>query len=237
MISKLIPLTILFISLNIFSQKNEVGFFAGGSNYIGDIGPTTFINPSSLAIGFLYRKNFNKRISTRAKINIVNIKSNDLKSSSEFRFQRKKYFENTVLEFGLGLDFNFLDFDLTESSFQMSPYFSTGISFSSFNKYKEYIDVFDPITGLNTKKLETKKLGPKSSIVIPITLGYKIKPNNNFIFAIEVTANHSFTDNIDGSNDKKLLPAFGSSLSNDWYVYSGIIITYIFGKKFCCRDD
>ena len=40
MISKLIPLTILFISLNIFSQKNEVGFFAGGSNYIGDIGPT-----------------------------------------------------------------------------------------------------------------------------------------------------------------------------------------------------
>ena len=227
MISKLIPLTILFISLNIFSQKNEVGFFAGGSNYIGDIGPNTFINPSSLAIGFLYRKNFNQRISARAKINTVNIKSNDLKSSSQFRFQRGKYFENTILEFGLGLDFNFLDFDLTESSFQMSPFFGIGISYVSFDNYDD---------GVSPSPAPAIKLDKNKSIAIPITLGYKIKPKNNFIFAIEVTVNPSFTDNIDGSAEIFTRP-FDSNLSNDWYVYSGISITYIFGKKFCCRDD
>ena len=38
--------TILFCgSLN--SQDNEIGFFFGGTNYIGDVGPTTFINPFS----------------------------------------------------------------------------------------------------------------------------------------------------------------------------------------------
>ena len=230
MISKLIPLTILFISLNIFSQKNEVGFFAGGSNYIGDIGPTTFINPSSLAIGFLYRKNFNQRISARAKINTVNIKSNDLKSSSEFRFQRGKYFENTILEFGVGLDFNFLDFDLTESSFQMSPYFGIGISYVSFDNYDD---------GVSPSPAPAIKLDKNKSIAIPITLGYKIKPKNNLIFAIEVTANPTFSDNIDGSDNNPVIFSrpFDSNLSNDWYVYSGISITYIFGKKFCCRDD
>ena len=227
MTSKLINLTFLFLSMAVFSQKNEFGIFVGGSNYIGDIGSTTYINPSSYAIGFMYRKNFNKRISARAKINTVNIIGDDLKSSVGFRNVRMKYFENTILDFGLGIDFNFLDFDLTESSFQMSPYFSTGISYISFNNYDDGL----PPTIPPALPIELDK---KKSIAIPITLGYKIKPNNNLIYAIEVTANHSFTDNIDGSDE--LLPAFGSSLSNDWYVYSGITITYIFGKKICCRN-
>ena len=222
---KLKYLIFLFFCLNIFSQKNEVGFFAGGSNYIGDIGPTTFINPSSLAIGFIYRKNFDQRISARAKINIINIKSDDLKSSSTFRSQiQKKYFENTVLEFGLGVDFNFLDFNLTEPSFQMSPYLSIGVSYINFNNYGD---------GLSPTPI---KLDKNKNIAVPITLGYKIKPKNNFIFSLEVSASPTFSDNIDGSDDK-ILTQFGSSLSNDWYVYSGITVTYIFGKKFCCRDD
>ena len=220
MTSKLINLTFLFLSMAVFSQKNEFGIFVGGSNYIGDIGSTTYINPSSYAIGFMYRKNFNKRISARAKINTVNIIGDDSKSSVGFRNVRNKYFENTILDFGLGIDFNFLDFDLTESSFQMSPYFSTGISYLNFDNYKD-------TPGENKIDLDINK-----SIAIPITLGYKIKPNNNLIYAIEVTANHSFTDNIDRSVDLSI----GSNLSNDWYVYSGITITYIFGKKICCRN-
>ena len=229
MTSKLINLTFLFLSMVVFSQKNEFGIFVGGSNYIGDIGSTTYINPSSYAIGFMYRKNFNKRISARAKVNYVNIVGDDLKSSDNFRRTiQKKYFENTIFDFGLGIDFNFLDFDLTESSFQMSPYFSTGISYISFNNYDDGL----PTT---TPPALPIKLDKNKSIAIPITLGYKIKPNNNLIYAIEVTANHSFTDNIDGSDDESL-SAFGSSLSNDWYVYSGITITYIFGKKICCRN-
>jgi hypothetical protein len=217
MISKTIYPIFLLLSFTIYSQKNEIGIFVGGSNYIGDIGSTMYINPSSYAIGFMYRKNFNKRISARAKVNYVNIKGDDSKSSDNWRLSRGKYFENTILDFGLGIDFNFLDFDLAESSFQMSPYFSTGISYISFDNYDD---------GSTTSLSENK------NIAIPITLGYKIKPNNNLIFAIEVTANHSFTDNIDGSDDLSI----GSGLSNDWYVYSGITITYIFGKKICCRN-
>ena len=27
------------------SQDNEIGVFFGGTNYIGDVGPTTYVNP------------------------------------------------------------------------------------------------------------------------------------------------------------------------------------------------
>ena len=29
------------------SQDNEIGVFFGGTNYIGDVGPTTYVNPFS----------------------------------------------------------------------------------------------------------------------------------------------------------------------------------------------
>ena len=34
-----------------------------------------------------------------------------------------------LVEFGLGIDFNFFEFDVFESSLQMTPYISTGISY------------------------------------------------------------------------------------------------------------
>jgi hypothetical protein len=54
--------------MTVFSQNNEIGIFAGGSNYIGDVGPTTYIHPFSYNIstnvvaGIIYRKNLNERI-------------------------------------------------------------------------------------------------------------------------------------------------------------------------------
>ena len=49
---KKIHVIILFISMTVFSQNNEIGVFSGGSNYIGDIGPTTYIHPFSYIITF-----------------------------------------------------------------------------------------------------------------------------------------------------------------------------------------
>ena len=35
------------------AQIHEVGVFLGGSNYIGDVGKTNYINPNELSFGFL----------------------------------------------------------------------------------------------------------------------------------------------------------------------------------------
>ena len=233
MTRKNINLLFLLITTNIFSQNNEIGFFAGGANYIGDVGPTTYIQPFSqnasnnLVVGIIYRKNFNDRISARAKFNYAKIGSSDNWSNTvDYRKERGLYFRNRVVEFGLGIDFNFLKFDVLDSSFQMTPYISTGIS----------IFEYDPLR-YGIGELEATQYGDASNLSLPITLGYKIKPLNDFILSFEITANHSFTDNLDGSQpgekQKSSSYYFGSTLSQDWYVFSGISLTYIFGTKKC----
>ncbi len=233
MTRKIILLIFFFSTVHVFSQDNEIGIFAGGSNYIGDVGPTTYISPFSYNAstnyvgGIIFRKNFNERISARAKLNYSKIGSSDnWPQTVDYRKERGKYFKNKIVEVGLGIDFNFFEFDVFESSLQMTPYMSTGISFFEY----------DPLKYDKSESMATQ-YGDASSISIPITLGYKIKPLKDFIIAFEITANHSFTDNLDGSRpDKKFLIStdyFGSTLSKDWYVFSGISITYLFGKKKC----
>jgi len=230
---KIILLIFFFSTVHIFSQDNEIGIFAGGSNYIGDVGPTTYISPFSYNAstnyvgGVIFRKNFNERISARAKLNYSKIGSSDnWPQTVDYRKERGKYFKNRIVEIGLGIDFNFFEFDVYESSLQMTPYISTGISFFEY----------DPLKYDKSESMATQ-YGDATSISIPVTLGYKIKPLKDFIVAFEITANHSFTDNLDGSRpDKKFLIStdyFGSTLSKDWYVFSGISITYLFGKKKC----
>ena len=78
------------------------------------------------------------------------------------------------------------------------------------------------------------KYGDASSISIPITMGYKIKPSKNFIFTFEITANHSYSDNLDGSypGDKQNLSSDNfSSLSRDWYVFR------VFNNLFILKRD
>ena len=45
-ISKAKKFLFVLIALNIsYSQDNEIGLIFGGTNYIGDVGPTTYISP------------------------------------------------------------------------------------------------------------------------------------------------------------------------------------------------
>ena len=79
---------LFFISNVLSSQDNEIGLFFGGTNYIGDVGPTTYVNPFSVTnsvdnekssftsvVGILYRKNFSNRFGLRLGFNIADIES------------------------------------------------------------------------------------------------------------------------------------------------------------------
>ena len=233
---------VCFFFINCFSQNNEIGLFVGATNYIGDVGPTRYIDPgrfegsrtkslsSNYAFGVLYKKHFNDRIAARIQINYAKISSNDnWEGASVYRKERGKKFRNTISsEIGLGVDFNFFKFDTKENVFQMTPYIHTGIIFLRHNAlhYPNGLDV-------------AKKYAEKSTFAVPITLGYKIKPLKSFIIAFEISAKQTFSDNLDGSypqyDDMNLnsQKAFGSDLSKDWYVFSGITFTYIFGFEPC----
>lgn len=213
----------LLLTTTLYSQIHEVGVFLGGSNYIGDVGPTTYIAPNEPAFGILYKWNKSPRHSYRFSYTQSRITSNDLDSEEPSRNQRDYHFENSVKEVSLGLEFNFFDFNLHQLGRKITPYVYSGISYFRYDEL--YVELG-----------QTKKDGAENSFAIPMILGIKSNITPRLILALEAGARCSLTDNLDGSNPKRenLKPLqFGNINNNDWYVFSGLTLTYTFGEKPC----
>ena len=82
--------------------------------------------------------------------------------------------------------------------------------------------------------------GKLITIGIPFGVGLKFNFGQSWILALEVRPQFTLSDNLDGSSpDLKKNPyaePFSTSLSTDWLVFTGISITYGFGRLPCCRD-
>jgi opacity protein-like surface antigen len=209
------------------AQIHEVGVFLGGSNYIGDVGKTNYVNPNELAFGFLYKWNKSPRHAWRISYTQSKITANDLDSKVSGRYKRGYNFENNIKEISAGLEFNFFDFNLHEFGTKVTPYVYTGLCYTNY----------DELYVLNG---ETKKDINHGTFAIPMTVGVKTNITKEWILGFEVGARYTMTDNLDGSLPKNanLEPLkFGNINSKDWYVFSGFTITYTFGEKPCyCAD-
>ena len=222
-----LTLLIVFV-LNCYvlpAQIYEVGIFAGGSNFIGDVGSTNYISPNQPAIGAIFKWNRSPRHSFRATIIFSDLEGLDSKSSDPRRKQRDYSFNNSILEISAGMEFTFWDFDLHEVGVQGTPYLYTGITAANHDNF--YFNDNGVITSENTNSW---------AYGIPMVLGYKTNITNHLILAAEIGARYTFTDEIDGSvPDAEFRErfSFGNTNSNDWYVFSGFTLTYTFGRRPC----
>jgi len=215
-----------FTFSSLHAQIHEIGVFLGGSNYIGDVGSTTYIAPNEPAFGILYKWNKSPRHAYRFSYTQSEISGDDNDSKEPGRYNRKYKFTNNIKELSAGLEFNFFDFNLHQERPKFTPYVYSGIS------YFFYDELYVVASG------ETHKNGIKSTIAIPMTLGVKTNFSRSFVIGLEVGARYTFTDNLDGSNPgNSNLLKFGNINNNDWYVFSGLTLTYTFGDKPCyCAD-
>lgn len=203
------------------AQINEIGLFAGGANYIGDVGPTTYIAPKKVALGLVYKWNRSPRHAYRFSATYGKLVATDYKSDVSGRQQRGYTFQNSIKEVSAGLEFNFFDFNLHEDELKITPYVHSGLSYFMYNE--QYV-----LNGV------TYSQDSKGSLAIPMTVGIKTNISRFLVLGAEVGARYTFTDNLDGSNhpDRQNL-AFGNLESNDWYVFTGFTLTYTFGNKPC----
>ncbi len=208
------------------SQTYEIGGMIGGANYIGDVGKTNYINPNSLAIGGLFKWNRSARHSFRGSVMIAKIKGDDAKSSNNRRKERGYSFENTVKELSIGIEYTFWDFDVHAQKSISTPYLYTGLTAFSYSAlYKRASDVI-------------VEYDNAASIAIPMIIGYKTNMGQNAMLGFEIGARYTFTDDLDGSNPIKGLAdeeglKFGNTNNDDWYVFTGITVTFAFGRKPC----
>ncbi len=215
------------ISSFVTAQIHEVGVFAGGSNYIGDVGSTQYINPNAPAFGLLYKMNRSPRHAYRFSISTGNLSADDTKSNIPSRELRGFKMKNNLKEISAGIEFNFFEYDLHNSRYAGTPYVFTGINFAVFDLM--YID----------QSKESKDYNNGSTIAIPMVVGYKKNISAHWNLAAEIGVRYTFSDNLDGSNPengKYSINRFGNFNSNDWYVFSGLSLTYTFGKNPCFCD-
>ncbi|RTY87007.1 DUF6089 family protein [Flavobacterium sp. GT3R68] len=213
----------LFGLTSMNAQIHEVGVFLGGSNYIGDVGPTDYIAPNEPAIGILYKWNRSPRHAWRFSYMQSEIASNDKDAKTPGRYQRGYSFKNSIKEVSLGLEFNFFDFNLHDIKRKITPYVYSGVS------YFAYDELF--VVGGETKVDYTH-----GALAIPMTVGLKSNIMPHLILGVEVGARYTFTDNLDGNNPKNEnfeTLKFGNINNNDWYVFTGITLMYTFGNKPC----
>lgn len=213
------------------AQTYEVGIFAGGANTIGDVGRTNYVLPSDIAVGGLFKWNVAKRYAWRASMIYGKFTADDSKSSTPSRQQRGFVADNSILEVSAGLEFNFVEYNLHKLGPAFTPYLYTGVTYFRYDY--NYFDAGRMID-----------IGQKDgNFAIPMTVGAKLRLNQFLILGAEIGARYTFTDNLDGSNPKKLNVSqqlgnlqFGNIFSDDWYVFSGLTLTYTFGRKPCCDN-
>ncbi len=212
------------LSTVLTAQTYEVGAFFGGANYIGDVGKTQFIAPVGPTFGGIAKWNRSTRHSFRLTYLVGQIIADDLDAKDVRRLQRGFAFENTLSEISLGVEYTFWEFDLHEAASAFTPYMYTGVTFTWYDALRRTGTLFEPV-------------GRENTYAIPMVLGLKKTLGTKFLIGVEIGARYSFSDALDGSanvsdSQGNNVP-FGNTNNNDWYVFSGVTLTYAFGRKPC----
>jgi len=200
-----------------FGQEYEIGVSLGGTNYVGDIGSTSYINPNKLAGTVFFKYNYNPRVALKATYSYLPIAGDDTKAGSNFRNKRRLSFSNTINEVALGLEFNFYEFDISSEDKSWTPYII--VELAAFN----YGIIVGKTTTVNKNKI---------ALALPIGIGFKSKLIGDLAFSLETKFRYTFEDDLDFiSNNNLDFNIEGNS--NDWYMYTGISIIYTFGRPAC----
>lgn len=214
------------------AQTYEAGLIFGGTNFVGDVGSSSFLIPKDylsqdkVSYGAILKWNRSPRHAFRLTAMRINTFGNDLRSDERAKRIRSYQFETEITELSIGLEFNFFDWDLHALQRPLfTPYIYTGPTYFFTDEY--YVDSGNIVKGEST-----------SNFAIPLVFGVKGTLSRHWILAAEFGARYTFTDNLDGSAPDEIIsptiyPTFGDSNMNDWYMFSGITLTYTFGRKPC----
>ena len=245
------------LSQIIFAQRHEIGVFAGGANVIGDVGKANYINPFPtrvekggsymipISIGGLYRFNINPQMGFRANVSYSRVGAGDHVAKEQYKIERGASFKNNIVEGSLMFEYNFFNFNDAQESAQ-SPYIFIGIgAFSAKGKEYDYDEVSNVI--IHKTKYNT-------DLSVPFGVGYKVRFNYSWVLGFETGVRYTNVDYIDYNNGKftdRFLQAvednaipkdeynkrvYGNTSNKDWYVLTGISLTYSFGRPACYCD-
>lgn len=207
------------------TRHYEFGLFRGYSTYYGDLANNgDYINMTDKgeAMGYFLRYNFDSHFALKFSYLNGTIYGSDDDATNNYERARGLNFTNTIGEYAITAEYNFLNFNMCRSDAVYSPYLFFGFALFKHNPLKYNMvgldripDQENPLVFQRTEGQDTRPYwgAPVSwsdgdqggyrteysltQYSIPIGLGFKYRFYRNSTLAVELGYRQLFTDYID----------------------------------------
>lgn len=223
-------------------RQRELGFFAGGSYYIGDLNTRSHFSSSHPAAGIFFRYTTNYRYAFRFGFNYGQISGDDSKSKEIDQVERNLNFRSKLYELNATAEFNFVEYRIGNDKHRFTLFIFAGLAGFYFDPQSNIGNGYKSLPELKTEGQGHSY--PKFQISVPFGLGFKWNIGDKCGLGIEWGPRRTFTDYLD--DVKGVYPAItadGSSYTNqsingtatpgtmrgnpstrDWYFYYGVTL-------------
>ncbi|MBN2891843.1 MAG: hypothetical protein JXL97_08255 [Bacteroidales bacterium] len=203
----IISIAFVLFFFGLSAQEGNLGIFAGTSYYNGEVYQRSILQSPSLALGILYRHNFDDRWSLRIGANYSTLKGRDANVNNSYQNTRKYSFSTVVWDLGPQVEFNFMKYDKDQYySYYFTPYLTTGVLLCVLPDAQRTFEV-----------------------AVPVGFGFKYAVSHTVTAGMEWSYRWTNSDEIDGLIDDNLSLINNVQLSynpdTDWYSFIGAFVT------------
>ena len=245
-------------------SRTEFGFLVGGMYYLGDLNPMQQFKNTQLAGGLMYRFNIHSRLSFRGNFICGNVMGDDSQSSSNLLKNRNLSFNSSIVELAGGFEFNYLPFEIGHDRYKGTAYILAELGFFHMNPMTKFEGDNIALQPLGTEgqgtSLTARKNYSLTQLCVPIGAGIRMSLGERASLNVEFGLRKTFTDYIDDvhsdtyidpvklesqngstaaalsnrSLDGSRFGKRGNSSTNDWYVFTGMMLTFKLGNPSNC---
>lgn len=192
----------LIASLASFGQGSEIGIFAGGSYYMGDLNPGRQFYNTQGALGIIYRKPLNPRYAIKANFIYGTLMAYDSDSNIPAQRMRNLNFRTRIMDFSGQLEFNFLPYEIGDRDKPFSPYIFAGLALFRFNPQGEVNGRWTDLRPLRTEGQGTNaapgtRVYGLTQFAFPFGAGIKVALARRLGLTLEWSLRRTWTDYID----------------------------------------
>ncbi len=230
-LAQILPfLMFIMLFVNPLSGQNrmELGVFAGGGYYQGDLNPGVPFKNTHPALGGLLRYNMTDRISWKGTAIISGLSGSYPSKGVLFpNAETANYsFSRTIMDVAAQMELNFMSYDHPyKSQTKFSPYLSFGVATTIYKRYGN--------------QMQNEKDKPVFVLSLPFGVGVKYKINNHLRIGAEWTFRKTFVDDLDVVGNTDIVNpgdpyGFDSKTfthNNDWYSFAGVTLTFSFLRR------
>jgi hypothetical protein len=225
-------------------RQRELGFFGGGSYYIGDINTRRHILESHPAGGIYFRYETNYRYAFRFGVSHGSISGNDATSGEPDQVERNINFRTNITDVHALAEFNFVEYRISNDRYRFTFFIFAGLAGYYFNP-KSDLGNGNGYVAMRPYHIEGKNY-PKLQISVPFGVGIKWNVAEKVGMGLEWGPRRTFTDylddvsgpypemsNTDGgiidrTTNSSAVPGAmrGNPTTRDWYFYYGLTLNF-----------